>query len=406
MMGNARDMVMMTAEYVHANLKQDDIDEYIRLAQVDTGLMAWSMSMEHVYGRDHAWAYDHIGNPGLAGCAPGNDMRLKSHGGDIMVLWKGRATSMDVLLRLADSINGDLFAVLSAMGWEGLISLWRIMGDFPYREYGMTRDGIIGIVSGHCGKPGEVHWIMETLAWMMSYHPIIKGGLTAGWVDDNIEYPFDFMRETCIHESMVSMRKYRSARSALMSMIPQGGIHDALSQNMDPDGRSATGTPWVNSRNIDRWMKVMARLMPLLGDDDSRSMLAAVSSVPEEFSGFNVYPAIRKGSGMRNMSQMRSVSLEYAEHASASHASFTRWMQWIRLQGEMGEDKIIAAYTDDRKIINMPFGNPFITSFPKGLAAWLDSGMVPKSLRLNSYVTLTLPPISATRMLRPLTECA
>lgn len=398
-------MVLMTAGYVHTSLKKGDVDEYVRLAQVDTGLMTWSMYIEHVYGRDHAWAYDHIDNPGLVGCAPGDDMTLRSRGGDIMIRWRGRATSMGVLLRFSDSINPDLFVVLSSMGWEGLITLWRIMDVFPYREYGATRDGIVGFVSGRIGKPGEVRWIMEALEWMMRDHPIIKGGLNEEWVDDNIEYPFEFMRETCIHENTVSMERYRSAFSTLMSMIPPGGIHEALADTMGADGKAGLGNRSVDSHNIDRWMKVMDRLTSLLGDDGNRRMMEAVSSVPKRFSGFNVYPAIRKGpSDMRNMIQAWPVFLEYAEHASASCESFTRWMQWIRLQGEMDEDKVIAAYTDDRKIINMPFGTPVITSFPKGLAGWIDFGKAPSSLRLNGYVSLTLPAGSATRLRRPLTD--
>lgn len=405
MTGNARDMVLTAINYINPGLKPEDVDEYVELAKMDIGLMTWSMYIEHVYGRNHSWAYNHISDPGLIRCAPDNDMTLRSHGGrDIMVRWQKRETSMAVLLRFADSIDKDLYKVLSTMGWNGLITLRRLMDAFPYREYRMTRGKITRIISKHIGNPEEIEWIIDALEWMIRDHPIIDGGMTEEWVDENIEYPFDFIQETYIHENWVTMEKYRSELSNLMLLVPEGGIHDSLLQDMNPDTKTGAGVPQIDSHNINRWMNVIGRITSLLGDDDMRTMMEAVSCVPETFNGFRVYPAIRKGSDMRNMTQLPSVSLEYAEHASAGRASFIRWMKWIRLQGEMNEDKVIAAYTDDRKIVNMPFGNPVITSFPKGMADWLDSGKLPTSLRFNGYVSLTMPTGFASRLQLPLTS--
>lgn len=397
-------MVRATADRIRVGLDPEAEADYVDICRINVGLMTWSMVLESCYGRPRSWVHDRLSDADVRRCAPDAGLTLHKEGGGWKIICHGGyrgSESVSSLLAFADRIDGDLYRVVSALGWETLCRLHGIVESFPFREYKTTRTIICGFLSDHLEDDADMRWAMDALSWLTESRPIIPGRVDSRWLESHLGYPVGFLTESYAYDTGKAMDGYARALEKMLSSMPPGNTRDGIGSYLRPAASDDGTCTIINSGNIGRWLKVIGRMTMMLDDDHVRGMLESVSDVPAPYNGFRIYPTIRKGIDDRmekNMGQSDTVTLTYAEHASASKASMERWIRWIGLQGDMSREGIMVAYVDDRKLALLPYGMPTITSFPDGLARWLDDGEAPESLRMNPFTVLTIPSRFARRL--------
>lgn len=293
----------------------------------------------------------------------------------------------------------ELERMLMESDLKSLLTLSSYSRDFLYSEYRIRKTDM-GRLMVKATELGRIQWLLTMLGFIIRNKPIITFQINAAWLEENSQYPFEYVVESMRMGEPVGMDDYNAIiadkTELLRKGLPASAEHHVLScaAVMSPDRRITAKIRNVNSKNISKWHIVACRIRL-----NEAVKLADYTYDPHKDDGIDglyiisdmTYSPIFGNNMYKTMRQSANASIEYMNAIFTDDDSIYRWFVWLRAQRALRENRALVLFNENADIHDLYYSTPVFDHCPPEIIAWLENGIIPKNLTYDDIASMEMP---------------